>query len=113
MLQIPDQHVPLDENEDGQLRVANSRVSLESVVAAFDSGETPEEIVQNFPTLAIEDVYAVVAYYLRNPEQVASYLQEQRRGSDALREEIQAEFPTNHLRARIFALREQRESRMG
>ncbi len=108
MLQIPSQHVPLSENDRGQLRIARSRVSLDSVVAAFDHGETPEEIVQNFPTLELEDVYAVVAYYLRNREDVESYLETQRRESDSLQAEIQTAFSTNHLRERVLQARRAR-----
>ena len=42
---------PLHEDGDGVFRVAGTRVSLDSVVIAFDMGATAEEIVHKYPTL--------------------------------------------------------------
>ena len=108
MLQISSQEVPLQENEHGVLRVGDTRVSLDTVVAAFDQGETPEQIVENLPTLRLDDVYAVITYYLRNEQQVRSYLAGQRHESEALRAKIEGELPTTHLRERVR--RRQRET---
>jgi uncharacterized protein (DUF433 family) len=55
---------PLRQNEHGVLLVGDTRVTLDSVVARFDAGATPEEIVQQFPSLDLAEVYAVVAYLL-------------------------------------------------
>ena len=55
---------PLSEDATGALRVGNSRVLLEIVVRAFQDRATPETIVQRYSTLALPDVYAVLANYL-------------------------------------------------
>jgi len=110
MLQI-DSYVPLTENEHGVLRISGTRISLDSVIAAFEQGETPEQIVQNFPVLELSDVYAVITYYLRNREKVRDYLARQDREAEALRQKVQAEFPTNHLRERV--LKKKRERSQG
>ena len=65
---------PLSEDATGALRVGNSRVLLEIVVRAFQDGATPETIVQRYSTLALPDVYSVLAYYLRHPSEVEEYL---------------------------------------
>jgi uncharacterized protein (DUF433 family) len=65
---------PLRQEPDGALRVADSRVLLELVVRSFRDGATPEAIVQRYSTLSLPDVYAVIAYYLRHPDEVAAYL---------------------------------------
>ena len=72
--------VPLQMAGDGCIRVAGSRVTLDTIVAAFDQGETPESIVDQYPGLLLDDVYAVVAYYLRNREEVAAYLRDRAEG---------------------------------
>jgi uncharacterized protein (DUF433 family) len=36
---------PLVKDADGVLRVAGTRVTLDSIVASFDLGATPEEVV--------------------------------------------------------------------
>jgi len=41
---------------------------------ALQDGATPETIVQRYSTLALPDVYAVLAYYLRHPNEVEEYL---------------------------------------
>ncbi len=109
MLQIPPQKVPLTENEHGVLRVAGTRVSLDSVVRAFQNGETAEEIAQNFPTLDLKDIYAVIAYYLDNKDAVAQYLSDQEKEAEALKQQIEAQFPTNHLRERIIKRRDSQQ----
>jgi len=54
---------PLREDAAGALRVGDSRVLLELVIRAFQDGATPETVVQRYSTLALPDVYAVIAYY--------------------------------------------------
>ena len=46
--------------ENGAYRVARTRVSLDSVVYAYWRGESPEGIVDSFPTLTLEQVYVVL-----------------------------------------------------
>jgi uncharacterized protein (DUF433 family) len=62
--------IPLAKDGDDVLRVGGTRVPLETVVTAFDLGGTPEEIAQDFPVLTLDDVYAVLTYYLRHREEV-------------------------------------------
>jgi uncharacterized protein (DUF433 family) len=55
--------------------VADSRVSLASVIFAFRGGDSPETIRQNFPSLSLAKVYGASAFYLNNPEESETYLQ--------------------------------------
>lgn len=55
---------PLREDADGSLRIGNSWVLLELVIRAFQDGATPEAIVQRYSTLALAEVYAVIAILL-------------------------------------------------
>ena len=45
------------ERRDGGYYFIGSRVSLDSVVYQFLQGESPEAIVQAFPSLSLEQVY--------------------------------------------------------
>ena len=49
-------------------------ILLDVIVTAFRAGATAEEIAQNFPTVALADVYQVIAYYLTHAAEVDSYL---------------------------------------
>lgn len=45
------QPIPLRSDADGVIRVAGTRVTLDTVAYAFKHGATAEEIVQQYPTL--------------------------------------------------------------
>lgn len=64
-------------DERGVLRVGESRVMLDSVVAAWQQGHSAETIQQQFPALSLADVYGAIAYYLRYREDVGQYLDRQ------------------------------------
>jgi uncharacterized protein (DUF433 family) len=58
------------ERRKGGYYVAGTRVSLDSVVSSFNSGESPETIRQNFPSLTLEQVDGAIAFYLGHEEEV-------------------------------------------
>lgn len=49
---------------DGVARIGGTRVTLDSVVYAFQQGATAEEIAQQYPALKLADVYGAITYYL-------------------------------------------------
>ncbi|MGH9899236.1 MAG: DUF433 domain-containing protein [Pyrinomonadaceae bacterium] len=54
--------------------VTGSRVSLDSIIYSFWSGESPEAITQSFPTLVLEQVYGAIAFYLAHREEIDEYI---------------------------------------
>jgi uncharacterized protein (DUF433 family) len=97
--------VPLAADAAGVLRVGNTRVSLDSVIAAFNEGATPEEIVQQYDVLALADVYAVISYYLENQSEVNTYLAERALKRQQLRQQIEARHDPHGIRERLLARR--------
>jgi uncharacterized protein (DUF433 family) len=67
----------IHEDPHGALRIAASDVSLDSVVIAFQQGQSAEAIQQSFPALSLEEVYGAIAYYLANRDDVHQYLKRQ------------------------------------
>jgi uncharacterized protein (DUF433 family) len=63
---------------EGGWRIADSRVSLDSVVCAYWEGKSPEAIADDFPALSVEQVYGAIAFYLRNQSEIDAYLAQQR-----------------------------------
>jgi len=63
------------EKRDGVYRVAGSRVSFDSIVYAFLSGQSAEAIAQAFPVLSLEQVYGAITYYLARREELDRYLE--------------------------------------
>lgn len=80
---MPSEYV---EQREGGYWIAGTRVSLDSIVYAFLRGAAPESIAQSFPILKLEEVYGAVTYYLGHQEEVNSYLRQNDREFDALRD---------------------------
>lgn len=98
---------PLREDAAGALRVGDSRVLLELVIRAFQDGATPETIVQRYSTLALADVYAVVAYYLRHPSDVEGYLARRDQQAEEVRHRVESQQgDLSEIRARLLARRQ-------
>lgn len=64
------------ERRDGGLYVADSRVSLASIIYAFRDGASPESIRQSFPTLSLAQVYGAIAFHLNHPQESEADLQD-------------------------------------
>jgi uncharacterized protein (DUF433 family) len=65
---------PLREDASGVIRIGQTRVTLESVVALFDQGASAEEIALRYDALHLEDIYATLGYVLAHREAVQAYL---------------------------------------
>ena len=75
------------EQREGGYWIAGTRISLDSIVYAFLDGQTAESIAQAFPSLALEQVYGAIAYYLANREEIDAYLEKGRDDFEALRQQ--------------------------
>jgi uncharacterized protein (DUF433 family) len=67
-LEISTDPAPLFTDEDGIVRVGGTRVRLDTVAHAFNQGASAEEILQQYPSLALADIYATISYYLQTPK---------------------------------------------
>jgi uncharacterized protein (DUF433 family) len=63
----------------GGYYVADTRVSLDSVVYSFQRGNSPETIQAEYPLLKLSQVYGAVAYYLDHQTALDRYLEAKRR----------------------------------
>ncbi len=95
--------IPLFAHPDGVVRVGNTRVTLDTVIAAFGVGATPEEIVQQYPTLNLADVYQVISYYLRHRSEVEAYLCRRMKIAESVRRENENAFDPEGIRDRLLA----------
>src|ERR687884_1541921 len=95
--------VPMRTDADGVVRVGRTRVTLDTVVAAFAEGATAEEIVQQYPSLDLADVYSVLAYYLRHPAEVDAYVHERQEQAEAVRKDNESRWDPSGVRDRLLA----------
>ena len=72
--------------ENGAYRIADTRVSLDSVVYSYNRGNLPETIVRQFPALSLAQVYGAVAFYLSNRIKIDEYLIQKKTEYEELRQ---------------------------
>ena len=94
---------PIAWDEHGVPRVAHTRVHLLYVLRCYKQGERPEEIVRQFPSLELADVYAVIAYYLRNREEMDEFHRDAEKEEERAVAEMQARNPDPGFLDRIYA----------
>lgn len=97
--------VPLREDAHGVVRVVGSRVTLDSIVAVFDRGATPEEVVQSFPSLGLGDVYAVLAWVVSRRAEVDEYLARRATEEQEARQNAERRSPSASLREKLLSRR--------
>jgi len=102
-LVIEAEPIPLTVDRDGVVRVGGTRVTLESLLAVYCQGATAEEIAQRYPAVALSDIYAVIAYYLRHRGDVEEYLAQAKLRSEEVRRQYAPQLDPNRVRERLLA----------
>ena len=101
--------IPLTRDEHGSIRVGKTRVTLDSIAYCFKDGDSPEEIVEAFPTVSLSDVYLVLGYCLRHADEVEEYLAQGQQIAKEMRERDTFNMPG--LRDRLLARQAQRNGK--
>ena len=67
------------EQRNGGYYVAGTRISLDSVVYAFNRGQSPEQILENYPLLGtLTRVYGAIHFYLDHKADIDKFLGRER-----------------------------------
>jgi uncharacterized protein (DUF433 family) len=101
-LTLAPQPLPLSRDADGVIRVGGTRVTLDTVWAAFSDGASAEEIAERYPSLAIADVYQSLGYCLARPQELESYLSQRRLHRNAVQAENENRLASDGLRQRLL-----------
>lgn len=65
------------ENREGKTCIAGTRIGLDTFVYAYRRGKTPEALLEAFPSIgSLSKIQGVIAFILKYPQFVESYLQE-------------------------------------
>ena len=110
MTDTPTLSIPLQTDEHGTIRVGGTRVTLDTIIARHAQEDTPEAIHEGFPTVSLSDIYAVIAYYLANKNEIDSYLERRRAEGERIRREVEASY-SPEIRARNQRLRALRDAK--
>jgi uncharacterized protein (DUF433 family) len=68
---------------EGAYRIADTRVSLDSLVYLFREGMSAESMVDSYPALTLEQVHGALAFYLANQNEIDAYLIEGHRTAES------------------------------
>jgi len=95
--------IPIYTDEQGRMRVSDTRVLLDLIVYAYHQGQTPEHIVQMYPTLTLDQVYLALGYYLRHRPIVDAYIQRVEAAANDMQQTVEADFPPQLSEADLVA----------
>ncbi len=98
---------PFQQDADGTIRIAGSRIPVDTVISAFTLGSTPETICQQYPTLDLATIYAVIAFYLANRAEIEKYLERRAEIADDMRRIWAARTDQAAIRERLLARKAQ------
>ena len=93
---------PFHWDEAGGIRISKSRVTLDSILAAYHNGSTPEEIAVQYSVLPLEEIYAAIAYYLSHRQEIDNYLEQRRRKAQQQRNQFVQQCNLADLRQRLL-----------
>ena len=97
--------IPVVMDHDGVMRILHSRVTLDTLVSAFQGGATAEEIAQQYPTVSLADIYSIIGYYLRRRPEIDAYLARRQQAAQLVRQQNEMRFNPAGIRARLLARR--------
>jgi uncharacterized protein (DUF433 family) len=64
------------EAREGNLYIGQSRVTLQTLIEAWQSGRTREQLQDSFPTLPLVAIYGAITYYLENKDEADAFFRE-------------------------------------
>ena len=61
-------------DDGGFIHVADHRIGLHHILRHYDEGDSPEMIVEEYPTLSLSLVHKVIAFYLDHMLEINAYV---------------------------------------
>jgi uncharacterized protein (DUF433 family) len=98
--------LPLRLDEQGTIRLGQSRVTLDLVIDSYHRGISPESIARQFPSASLADIYGAITYYLQHQAEMDAYLHERAAAASFLehfKERQEAVISRAELQARLKA----------
>ena len=80
---------PLNLDSEGTIRLTGSRITFDTLMAAFKKGNSAEQIQDGFPSLSLAQIYGAIAWYLDHQAEAEDYLKEREADAEAIRQEIE------------------------
>lgn len=77
MITIEKRHIVATPNVlGGKPRIDGTRIAVEHIAIAYNSGQRPEEIVDNYEGILLSDVFAALTYYFDHKDEIDKRIEE-------------------------------------
>jgi uncharacterized protein (DUF433 family) len=91
------------------IRIKGHRIGIETALYDYLFRErTPEQIVERFPSLSLEQVHATILYYLQNRDKISAYMQDWLEWGERMRQEQDRNPPPVVVRLRTLMAEQQK-----
>lgn len=70
-MQLEDYFEFLDPDD---IRIKGHRIGIDHVIQYYLQGYSPEQILEELPSLNLEKIYATLTYYLQNRSEIDAYM---------------------------------------
>jgi uncharacterized protein (DUF433 family) len=60
----------------GNLYIGQSRIPFQTLIEAWQSGRTPEQLQESFPTLPLVAIYGAITHYLEHKDESDAFFRE-------------------------------------
>jgi uncharacterized protein (DUF433 family) len=107
-MQLEDYFEFLDPDD---IRIKGHRIGIDDVIDYYLDGYSPDQILEELPSLNLEKIYATLTYYLHNRKQMDAYMLRLAKWREARYQEWLAKEPSDAVK-RVRALKAQREQEL-
>jgi uncharacterized protein (DUF433 family) len=73
----------------GRLRINGTRITVNQIAVWYQQGYTAEEIADQYPHLNLAQIYAALAYYHANSDEIRAEMEAEKKEFDQLEREYQ------------------------
>lgn len=106
-MQLEDYFEFLDADD---IRIKGHRIGIDDVIDYYLQGYSPEQILEELPTLNLEKVHATITYYLHNRAEMDAYMLRLAKWREQRYQEWMANL--SPLAKRLRAIKAQREQEL-
>ncbi|MHC0062862.1 DUF433 domain-containing protein [Nostoc sp. UIC 10890] len=106
-MQLEDYFEFLDPDD---IRLKGHRIGIDNVIQYYLQGCSPEQILEELPSLNLEKIYATLTYYLHNRVEIDAYMLRLAKWREQRYQELSAN--PSPLMQRLRALKAQREQEL-
>ncbi|MBX9257896.1 DUF433 domain-containing protein [Desmonostoc muscorum CCALA 125] len=106
-MQLEDYFEFLDPDD---IRLKGHRIGIDNVIQYYLQGYSPEEILEELPSLNLEKIYATLTYYLHNRLEIDAYMLRLAKWREQRYQESSAN--PSPLMQRLRALKAQRDQEL-